>query len=1530
MAILSFKVQADYEKVVRLREEIIRLENQLKSFGRNTPLIEIKAVEAKLAETRTEFTSLATEAAKAGAVLSTDFKGRIHAASQTVNSLTEKIIEQKAVIRNVEFDVKKLADAYRSALKGSNTSGASEIKADLDAARKALNEEKAALFGLTQEKAKASLETKKLKDEYAAFKEEAGETKKANDGFTLSLGKIAGLVGGAAALKQLGSAIVQVRGQFQDMETAISTLVGQDMADRLMPQLKEMAKVSPLTMTDIVGAEKMMLGFNIEADKTIDYLKALSDVSMGSSQKFNSLTLAFSQMSAAGKLMGQDLNQMINAGFNPLQVISEKTGKSIAQLKEEMSKGAVSAEMVQQAFLDATSAGGKFYNMSENASKTINGQISMMQDAMDSVFNEIGTKTEGVIVKGIKAATSLIQNYEKIGKVLVGLVATYGAYRTAVLLSTAATSKHTIAEIALTNVRIAARKAQQALNAAMLTNPYVALATVVAGLAATMWTLRDSTSAAERAQKDFDSRKEEAARKEQEHRNAIQGLIDTARDDVNATREREAALVALKNEYPNIFNEYDIESLKLANLIDLNKALNEEMNRRKKAEAAGGIAYQESLIKQLEGLGVSDKRLDTEREKLRLLQADYLKQYSLPDYISSLKGMDMAQLQKELGGAQHMASGSGVGVFDGMQADKQFYEDMVKAIETEIAGRNKTVTTYAQDYEAARKKYEEDLAAFKYAEEHKTEITTEEYRKRKTAKETSEKEFKRLGGNPKGKTESDAVKTYNENLAQQEKVAQAEAKSAKDRARTAKDMEFMVEQARIDAMREGSEKVRAQRTLDNAKELENLERQKQDYIDKAVEQEKAVFDAREEQKAKNDKKYKKQTFDSEAARSKVDTTTYDKVIGYTKEKQEQQTDEVLENLLNKYKSYEDRKQEITIAYLEESDELEAMYSETGDERYRRSLDERHKAYKKALAALEEEMGTADYKLIFGDTDKMTSGTIEKALETARKKMAELDKEADPETFKALSEAIEKLEDARDSNPFKGWETSVMGLVQILYRIRNIRKDIAKYEKEGNKDALEASKAQQEAARKDLASALAGIGVSAFGDALSNAAASMREVAEASGDIDLEKQAEALEKAGSFLSSVAAGAASGGWVGAIIGGATSLMDMLISSITESKVVAAEAKKAYEDYVDELARAKRTIDEDDYDTIFGVRSLEKVIAASRAAKDAYQDYISAMDVERGNAQSGRGYARGLENIGTSFPAERGEGVATLREMFPEMFEYTQNARGGYDVSGLKLDEAKLVLEAYSQFSSEQWYEMLSDAVEALEDYEANLKIVDDYINSLFSDLGTTLADAIMQGDDALDALRQSTGEIFASIAKQLVTELMISDDFITRYKERWRAAMSTSDLTDDADVVADMTSELEGNIAAAQSMWDSIKKMAEDRGIDMDFGESDSQQTASRKGYETLSEDTGNELVGRAVAQYESNLRMEESMRAVKDSVDIMSAGQVQIRDIAAESRAIIADSFLELQQIRENTGAIIKPINEMNQRTKDWDNIIRSL
>ena len=599
MSKLYFKIGSDWEEVVRLRNEIAKLKQELMSMDGTQSPAAFKALNAQLAASNQRLDELVTNAAKAGAEMETGFKRKIFDASQAVNGFTEKILAQKAVVKDIEADVKRLGDAYRIALKRNPLSANSKLE-EYNAARKALDEEKAALFGLTQQQAEARLSVKKLRDEYAFYNDNAKEIVESNNGIAISWKKALAVIGGAGVLKALGSEMIRVRGEFQSMQTAIETMVGKDMAGQLIPQIKELAKISPLTMSDMVGAEKMMLGFNIQAEDTIKYLKAISDISMGESSKFNSLTLAFSQMSAAGKLMGQDLNQMINAGFNPLQIISEKTGKSIATLKDEMSKGAVSAEMVQQAFIDATSAGGKFYNMSENASKTINGQLSMMQDALDSVFNELGTKSESVIMDGIQMTTSLIQNYETVGRILAGLVVTYGTYRTAVMLVTAAESKHTLVEIGLTNARLLARKAQLALNAAMLTNPYVLLATAVVGLGVAMWALSDSTTSAERALDSYNKKIEKLDTDEEDRKRTLEGLVSTINSEVEAETTKLKALKDIEELYPALFRKYVDEKGHIQDLTGFWKAYNEEVVKSRTQSKQAIVESLEQQIKSAE------------------------------------------------------------------------------------------------------------------------------------------------------------------------------------------------------------------------------------------------------------------------------------------------------------------------------------------------------------------------------------------------------------------------------------------------------------------------------------------------------------------------------------------------------------------------------------------------------------------------------------------------------------------------------------------------------------------------------------------------------------------------------------------------------------------------------------------------------------------------------------------------------------------------------------------------------------------
>jgi len=841
MAKLYFKVASDWEEVVRLRNEIERLKQALKGMDSTQSPATFKSLNTQLSTSTQRMNELVTNAAKAGAEMENGFKKKIFDASQVVNGFTEKILAQKAVVKDIEADVKRLGDAYRIALKRNPLSANSKLE-EYNAARKALDEEKAALFGLTQQQAEARLSVKKLRDEYALYNDNAKEIVESNNGIAISWKKALAVIGGAGVLKALGSEMIRVRGEFQSMQTAIETMVGKDMAGQLIPQIKELAKISPLTMSDMVGAEKMMLGFNIQAEDTIKYLKAISDISMGESSKFNSLTLAFSQMSAAGKFMGQDLNQMINAGFNPLQIISEKTGKSIATLKDEMSKGAISAEMVQQAFIDATSAGGKFYNMSENASKTINGQLSMMQDALDNAFNEMGQKSEGVIMKGIQMTTSLIQNYETVGKILAGLVATYGTYRTAVMLVTAAESKHTLVEIGLTNARILARKAQLALNAAMLTNPYVLLATAVVGLGAAMWAFHDSTTAAEKAQKRFNEKQKEAAKQEQEHKQKIDSLVESSRDIALADLQRGQSLAELRKEYPKIFDKYDIETIKLADILKLKREIAEEDAKRageKKekefSDIEKEIKYYENLLKSLSGQQGVDgyvKKLKELRATRDVMLQDKGKGIS-EQFISSLKDIDISEFDRYISELEKRIKGQGENGkiklrlpidVKGSLSDEAIYEvkdiktliDTAKSTKQTRIDADKNKTTYQEDLVKAKKDWEKAKKGYETLLKDQK-ATSEQVKNARDEIRAKEKAYKDLGGI----TGSSLTKQEN----QADKLRKDQQKSAEELLT----LRRQNQQDEISLMKEGTEKKLKQIDLGYQKELDAIEKQRTEW-----------------------------------------------------------------------------------------------------------------------------------------------------------------------------------------------------------------------------------------------------------------------------------------------------------------------------------------------------------------------------------------------------------------------------------------------------------------------------------------------------------------------------------------------------------------------------------------------------------------------------------------------------------------------------------------------------------------------------
>lgn len=241
-------------------------------------------------------------------------------------------------------------------------------------------------------------------------------------------------VGITAPLTALGVAGVKYNAQLENFEANLTTLLGNaDDAKDMLADLKEMANTTPFETTDLLEATQMMLGFGLETDKTKGYLETLGDISMGNSQKLMSLTRAFSQIGAAGKATMEDINQMIDAGFNPLQIMSEKTGKSMGELRDEVSKGEISFEDISEAMEDATKEGGRYYKSMEKASKTMNGKMSTALDALNTALGDLtesllplATKAIDKITEWANAFTELDDNTKETILTIAGIVAVSG------------------------------------------------------------------------------------------------------------------------------------------------------------------------------------------------------------------------------------------------------------------------------------------------------------------------------------------------------------------------------------------------------------------------------------------------------------------------------------------------------------------------------------------------------------------------------------------------------------------------------------------------------------------------------------------------------------------------------------------------------------------------------------------------------------------------------------------------------------------------------------------------------------------------------------------------------------------------------------------------------------------------------------------------------------------------------------------------------------------------------------------------
>lgn len=1511
MAKLVFRVQSDWEEVVRLRNEIAKLKQELMSMDGTQSPAAFKALNIQLAASNQRLDELVTNAAKAGAEMETGFKRKIFDASQVVNGFTEKILAQKAVVKDIEADVKRLGDAYRIALKRNPLSANSKLE-EYNAARKALDEEKAALFGLTQQQAEARLSVKKLRDEYALYNDNAKEIVESNSGIAISWKKALAVIGGAGVLKALGSEMIRVRGEFQSIQTAIETMVGKDMAGQLIPQIKELAKVSPLTMSDMVGAEKMMLGFNIQAEDTIKYLKAISDISMGESTKFNSLTLAFSQMSAAGKLMGQDLNQMINAGFNPLQIISEKTGKSIATLKDEMSKGAISAEMVQQAFIDATSAGGKFYNMSENASKTINGQLSMMQDTLDNAFNEMGQKSESVIMKGIQMTTSLIQNYETVGKILAGLVATYGTYRTAVMLVTAAESKHTLVEIGLTNARILARKAQLALNAAMLTNPYVLLATAVVGLGAAMWAFHDSTTAAEKAQKRFNEKQKEAAKQEQEHKQKIDSLVESSRDIALADLQRGQSLAELRKEYPKIFDKYDIETIKLADILKLKREIAEEDAKRageKKekefSDIEKEIKYYENLLKSLSGQQGVDgyvKKLKELRATRDVMLQDKGKGIS-EQFISSLKDIDISEFDRYISELEKRIKGQGENGkiklrlpidVKGSLSDEAIYEvkdiktliDTAKSTKQTRIDADKNKTTYQEDLVKAKKDWEKAKKGYETLLKDQK-ATSEQVKNARDEIRAKEKAYKDLGGI----TGSSLTKQEN----QADKLRKDQQKSAEELLT----LRRQNQQDEISLMKEGTEKKLKQIDLDYQKELDAIEKQRTEW--------------EKTQKGKLTSEQESQLSISEENAFKA----YQKSVSETNKEKLESDRKAWQEYFIQFGNYQEKRKNLIQKYDDEIAKLEEHSAERATKiaEKNQAIDQLDEQFGKSTHVMADLFEDASEKSVSSIQDiidkyelliKYMSGTDESVSLINLKSVGFTDKDiANLENgtinIKDITDAIKRLkEEVKGKSP---WLSFFSDMKKGIDDIKNANGDTRKL----------------------------GQGISTIGGAITEFSPAIKQFGSDISSIFGEDLNDEINNVIDGLSGLGQTAVGVGQImsGDIAGGIMSAVSGVSQLVNAMGNLFGPDGTAYYEGVKEQLEAinevyDRIIDKSKEDIVFG-GGFASVQAATQAM-DNYEKKV--INLQKIAAASGRAGASWKSHSAEWHSNKNVGAIGGFEQMSDILGKSISSMTDLYSLSG---DELFLIQsqmpEAWSLIDARIRENL--DSIVACKDEANELR---DALNQAMTgvDFDSFYNGFIDQLSDMDTSFEDMCDNFEDYLRKSIMAGLVASQyqDRINALYEQWSdAAQSDKKITEEANALKNQYRQI------VNDMMRDREEMAKSFGWDASV----TFQESSKKVSASVTQDSIDEVSGRFTALQiageeikNQSITQSQSLNILTMKTDTLISINTETRKIADDTRDLIASSYLELVQISENTGAIIKPIQQMQKDMAEVKNNTKGL
>ena len=374
--------------------------------------------------------------------------------------------------------------------------------------------------------------------------------------------KVAGfLTAGAAA--GIVKKVATVRGEMQQLEIAYTTMLGSaTKSNKLLAESIELAAKTPFGLQDVAQGAKQLLAYGSEAEEVTSELTMLGDIAAGLSIPLNDIVYLYGTTRTQGKMYTLDLRQFLGRGIPLVEELAKQFGVTKDKVGELVTEGKVGFEDMRKALKSMTSDGSQFGGLMEKQSKSITGQIRNLEDSVYQMFNEIGKKSEGVISDSLKGVSYIIENYEKVGKVLLDIAAAYGSYKAAVVavnvatkIGTTLSTGWTIAELAHYKALVLLETAQKKFNLAALKNPYVLVGVAVGALTFGIYKLITAESEAEKYSKRLAESHEELSGKIEERKQKTNELIDVINSETKTEYAREIALAKLHKLAPEYIDD---------------------------------------------------------------------------------------------------------------------------------------------------------------------------------------------------------------------------------------------------------------------------------------------------------------------------------------------------------------------------------------------------------------------------------------------------------------------------------------------------------------------------------------------------------------------------------------------------------------------------------------------------------------------------------------------------------------------------------------------------------------------------------------------------------------------------------------------------------------------------------------------------------------------------------------------------------------------------------------------------------------